>query len=126
MTEKTARKSWDRRRLGYQSLDGYTEKPYSEVMGLGHNFDWDDDKATSNVAKHGISFEYAARIFLDADRVDFDVSRREDGEQRRKSVGLIENRLITVVYTQRSDTIRIISARRCNGKEQRQYGTFQA
>ncbi len=89
-------------------------------------FDWDDDKALSNVSKHGIGFEYAARIFLDLDRVDFDVTRSEDGEERRKTVGMIDNRLFTVVYTERFNSIRLISARRCNGKEQRQYGTFQA
>lgn len=90
------------------------------------NFDWDDQKAAANVAKHGIGFEYAARVFLDVDRVDFDVSRSTDGEERRKTVGMIEHRLFTAVYTERLTTIRIISARRCNGKEHRQYGTFQA
>ncbi|MDM7929198.1 MAG: BrnT family toxin [Blastomonas fulva] len=96
------------------------------MMGPALKFDWDDDKASSNVAKHGIGFEYAVRVFLDADRVDFDVSRSEDGEERRKTVGMIEQRLFAVVYTERPSSIRIISARRCNGKEQRRYGTFQA
>lgn len=66
------------------------------MMGPALNFDWDDDKASSNVAKHGIGFEYAVRVFLDADRVDFDVSRSEDGEERRKTVGMIEQRLFAV------------------------------
>lgn len=88
------------------------------------DFDWDDDKALSNLSKHGIGFEYAARIFLDVDRVDFDVTRNEDGEERRKTVGMIDGRVFTVVYTRREPVIRIISARRCNAKESRVYGAF--
>lgn len=89
-------------------------------------FDWDDHKAASNLAKHGVSFDYAARVFLDIGRVDLDASRSADDEQRRKVVGMINQRVFTLVYTTRQGTIRIISARRCNAKEQRQYDTLQA
>ena len=89
-------------------------------------FDWDDHKAASNLAKHGVSFDYAARVFLDDGRVDLDASRSLDGEQRRKVVGMIDQRVFALVYTIRRGTIRIISARRCNAKEQRHYDAFQA
>ncbi len=85
-------------------------------------FDWDDTKAASNLAKHGVPFDYAARVFLDAAVVDFDASRAADGEARRKAVGRIEGRIFTVVYAQRGDTIRIISARRANAVERKVYG----
>lgn len=88
-------------------------------------FDWDEQKAASNLTKHAVSFDYAARVFLDAGRVDLDASRSADGEQRRKVVGMIDERVFALVYTARRGTIRIISARRCNAKEQRQYDTFQ-
>ena len=40
----------------------------------GHRlFEWDDIEAQANLAKHGIEFAYAARVFLDSDRVDWDV-----------------------------------------------------
>jgi len=104
-------------------MDIYTERPYTSPMLTGDIFDWDDSKAGANIAKHGVSFDYAARIFLDAARVDLDVSRANDGELRRKAVGMIEGRIFAVVYTERKSAIRIISARRCNDKESRQYGT---
>jgi len=85
-------------------------------------FDWDDTKAASNLAKHGVPFEYAARVLLDEAVVDFDASREADGEARRKAVGQIEGRIFTVVYAQRGDAIRIISARRANAMERKVYG----
>jgi uncharacterized DUF497 family protein len=103
-------------------VDVITEFPYSLVMVSKRNFEWDDDKAASNLAKHSVPFPYATRVFLDARMIDFDVSRPGDGEVRKKAVGQIEGLIFTVVYTQREDVIRIISARRCNAKEARLYG----
>ena len=85
-------------------------------------FEWDDEKATANEAKHGVAFEYAASILLDEHRIDFDASRPEDKEQRRKVVGVIEGRLFTVVCTAPASVIRLNSARCGNGKETRSYG----
>ena len=85
-------------------------------------FEWDDAKAASNLAKHGVRFDYAARVFLDEAVVDFDASRDADGEARRKAVGQIEGRIFTVVYARRGDAIRIISARRANAMERKAYG----
>lgn len=83
------------------------------------DFEWDDDKAASNVRKHGIRFEVATVVFLDPVQIDFDASRALDGEVRRKTVGVLEARLLTVVYTERAGVVRLISARRSNTKEVR-------
>jgi uncharacterized protein len=91
-------------------------------MTSGRAFEWDDGKAASNLAKHGVPFDYAARVFLDAQLVTFDVSRAGDQETRRKAVGVIDGRLFVVVYTDRAGTCRIISARRANAMEQKAYG----
>ena len=64
-------------------------------------FEWDDAKASINLAKHGVPFSYAGRVLLDDRSVDFDVSRTADGEIRRKVVGAIEGRLFSVVYVRR-------------------------
>jgi uncharacterized DUF497 family protein len=88
-------------------------------------FEWDDAKAASNLAKHGVPFAYATRVFLDPHLVDFDASRPGEDELRRKAVGVIEGRAFTVVYTGRGEVIRIISARRSNSKEERLYGQLQ-
>jgi uncharacterized protein len=85
-------------------------------------FESDDVKAASNLAKHGVPFDYATRVFLDEAVVDFDASREADGEARRKAIGLIEEHVFTVVYVQRKEAIRIISARRANGTERKACG----
>jgi uncharacterized protein len=95
-------------------------------MADGREFEWDDGKALSNLAKHGVEFSYATAVFLDRRRVDLDASRPEDREMRRKSVGLIESRLFTVIYTVRGGVTRIISARRSNVREGRAYGPLHA
>ena len=84
-------------------------------------FVWDEAKALSNLTKHRLAFEDAALVFLDPQRLDFDVSRAGDGEGRRKVVGAIQGRVVTVVYTLRGGRIRLISARRANIPERRRY-----
>jgi uncharacterized DUF497 family protein len=84
--------------------------------------EFDSDKAASNERKHGVSFEYCLRAFGDSRHVRFDSSRAEDGEKRLKLVGSIDGLLFTVVFTMRGGTIRMISARRSNRKEEKAYG----
>lgn len=81
-------------------------------------FGWDERKALSNALKHGVSFEFTSRVFDDPAYVDADASREADGENRRKAIGMIDGKL----YTLRFSTVWIISARRANPKEDRQYG----
>ncbi len=91
----------------------------------GWSFEWDDAKAASNILKHGISFPYAARVFLDPEGVELDAHRPEDGEVRRKAVGQVEERVLCVVFTVRNGVVRLISARQCNAKEGREYDSVQ-
>ncbi|MFV1563936.1 MULTISPECIES: BrnT family toxin [unclassified Phaeobacter] len=84
-------------------------------------FEWDSDKAALNARKHGISFELAALVFLDDDRLIALDDRFDYGEERMITMGHIENRLHVVVYTETEDTIRIISARKANKREQERY-----
>jgi uncharacterized protein len=69
-----------------------------------------------------VAFDYATNVFLDPRRADLDASRSEDREMRRKTIGLVEQRLLSVVYTMRAGSKRIISARRSNPWEDRIYG----
>ena len=85
-------------------------------------FEWDDGKAEANEAKHGVTFAFASRVFLDEDRLELDASRPQEGEQRSKTVGMIDGRIYTVVFTWRGKVRRLISARRSNGREERAYG----
>jgi uncharacterized DUF497 family protein len=96
------------------------------VVAKGRNFEWDDAKAASNLAKHGVSFTYATRVFLDAALIDLDAFQPGDREIRRKAIGMIEGRIFTVVYTVRGSVVRIISARRCSAKEGKAYGSVHS
>ncbi len=84
-------------------------------------FEWDERKAGRNLAKHGVPFEYAARVFFDSNRLDAGDDRRDYGEDRRITLGLIDGRLYAVAYTRRASSIRLISARKANRRERRQY-----
>ncbi len=84
-------------------------------------YEWDEQKAAQNIAKHGVPFDYAARVFLDPHRLDTEDERRDYSEQRRLTLGTIEGRLYAVAYTMRGKIIRLISARKANEREQRKY-----
>jgi uncharacterized DUF497 family protein len=85
-------------------------------------FDWDEAKATSNLLRHGVSFEEASTIFYDElAKVSFD-EEHSDGEQRYKIIGMSERgRLLIASFTERGETIRIISARKTTRKERKGY-----
>lgn len=76
-------------------------------------FRYDPAKATANARKHGVSFADAEGVFEDPDA---------RGERRFLAVGLgSAGELLVVVYTERGDEYRLISARRATRKERNQY-----
>jgi len=81
-----------------------------------HDFEWDDEKAARNLARHGVSFEAARLAFDDPFAVVREDRRRDYGED-----GMVENHLLAVVHTQRDARIRIISARLAEPRERRRY-----
>ncbi len=84
-------------------------------------FVWNKDKAASNLKKHGISFEYATRVFLSPVQIEW-VDRGEDyGEDRWNVVGLIDTLELLVTYTVRGEDIRIIAARRATKHEREEF-----
>ena len=86
-------------------------------------FEWDENKGRLNQKNHdGISFEYAARVFLDSKRIEMlDENHSDESEERYNVIGCVE-RILFVVCTERgSDNIRIISARRATPKEEKLY-----
>jgi len=83
-------------------------------------FEWDENKNKSNQQKHGIDFNDAKDIFKDENRTNSEDNRKDYGEKRWITIGIVANVFLTVVYTIR-DAIRIISARRSNRKERQEY-----
>jgi hypothetical protein len=85
------------------------------------NFEWDPDKARANLDKHGVPFDEALAVFLDANRLESYDGREDYGEDRFITIGLVEDFELAVAYTLRGDTIRIISARKATRHEQHDY-----
>ena len=69
----------------------------------------------------GFDFAYAARAFFDPDRLVQEDTRYSFGEERYQLTGRIESRVYVIVYTLRNDSMRIISARKANQREVKQY-----
>ncbi|MBQ9180481.1 BrnT family toxin [Candidatus Saccharibacteria bacterium] len=87
---------------------------------LEFTIEWDEAKAHINLQKHGLSFEAAAYVFADSHRIEFYDSMHSSGEDRYITIGMVNN-LITVVYTERSENIRLISARVSTAAERKLY-----
>ncbi|MBQ7199583.1 MAG: BrnT family toxin [Selenomonadaceae bacterium] len=88
--------------------------------------EWDDEKNKINKKKHGISFEDAALVFLDEYRFDDYDELHSDYEDRIKVVGRV-GKVLAVIYTERIEKYRIISARYATKKEEQDYyGQFDS
>jgi uncharacterized DUF497 family protein len=89
-------------------------------MPLG--FEWDDAKARSNLAKHGVSFEEAATVFADLSSLTISDPAHSQAEDRFVIIGSsYQGKLLVVVHTERGDSIRVISARRAGKRERKAY-----
>ena len=88
-------------------------------------FEWDDVKEKINIAKHGIDFSTAARVFQDENRIEFYDEAHSTDEDRYITIGQINGIAVTVivmvVYTERERAIRLISARKATTQEGRMY-----
>jgi uncharacterized DUF497 family protein len=76
-------------------------------------FDWDPEKNRTNDRDHGVDFETATEVFQDHFAIEaLDPRSAVYGEDRYLITGMAGGSLLTVVYTERGETIRIISARK--------------
>ena len=83
------------------------------------DFEWDEDKASSNIAKHGVSFEEAATIFLDPNFIVLEDSTAPD---RYNALGFSRQaHLLFVVHIERGPRVRILSARHASRSERQTY-----
>jgi uncharacterized DUF497 family protein len=85
-------------------------------------FEWDENKAKSNLRKHKIDFTEAASVFSDALSLTIPDPVHSFAENRFIDIGMSEEKhLLVVVYTQIEERIRIISARKATAAEHRKY-----
>jgi len=85
-------------------------------------FEWDPKKAKENLEIHGISFDEASTAFGDTLSLAIYDPLHSDEEDRFVLIGnSYKNRLLVVVHTERTDRVRLISARKATKKERKQY-----
>ncbi len=88
-------------------------------------FEWDPQKAATNLRKHGVPFKKAIEVFGDPRRVELaDFSGAHD-EDRWQVIGRAEPNVLLVVFVDREESIRIISARKATRHEQSIYWAGQ-
>ena len=88
-------------------------------------FEWDPEKERTNIAKHHLDFQTAARVFLDPFQQEVEDARDYD-EIRWNAIGMVDGRVLIVTYTMRGARYRIISARGATPRERRAYHDIQA
>jgi len=85
-------------------------------------FEWDRDKARSNMSKHRISFDEAVTVFYDPLSATFGDPDHSAEEDRLITVGYSANgTLLVVCHTERSEAMRINSARRASAHERKRH-----
>jgi hypothetical protein len=94
---------------------------------MNYNFEWDANKAKSNIAKHNVSFEDSASVFRDKNMISIFDDEHSESEDRWVTIGMdLHTETLVVVHTYISIdndncNIRIISARKASKKEQQIY-----
>ena len=84
-------------------------------------FEFDSAKDEANRFKHGLRLAFGKRVFDDPTHTVIPSFRHIDGENRYKAVGRVDGKLYTAVYVIRDENTRLISVRRSNASEQRDY-----
>ena len=91
----------------------------------GMSFEWDSEKEKINIKKHNVPFSAAIKVFFDENRVEYYDKAHSDDEDRYVTIGLVNDVAVVmisaVVYTERGESIRIISARAATKTEKEMY-----
>jgi uncharacterized DUF497 family protein len=83
---------------------------------LAVKFSWDEPKRQANLAKHGLDFADAEKVFA-GPMMLFEDTRIDYGEQRMIGVGLLDYLVVLIVHVENEETIRIISMRKADSNE---------
>ena len=83
-------------------------------------FEWDEEKNLANIRKHHVDFNDAILVFEDEYRIEIYDEAHSIDEDRYNTIGAVGD-ILFVVYTERKDAVRMISARLANRRERRQY-----
>jgi len=73
-------------------------------------FEWDERKNENNLKKHGVSFDFAKKVFFDPNRIIVEDLEHSDDEERFFCIGKIDDGVLTIRFTYRNNIIRIFGA----------------
>lgn len=80
-------------------------------------FEWDENKRRSNLAKHKLDFSDISQVF-EGPTLTFEDDRFVYGEQRFITIGLLKGRIVVIAHTESQDDVRVISMREGTKHEQ--------
>jgi len=83
-------------------------------------YEWDEEKKRQNEIKHGLSFEDVDAVF-DGLCLTFRDTRERYDEAHFITIGFLKERMVVIAHTPRGEKIRIISMRKANSREQKNY-----
>ena len=83
-------------------------------------FEWDDDKRREGIAIHGVDMVFAAAMFAGG-TVTAEDGRTDYGETRHVAIGKVDDDLLVVVFSERGERIRLISARKAGRRDRRKF-----
>jgi uncharacterized DUF497 family protein len=84
-------------------------------------FVWDEAKRKSNLKKHGLDFREAYLVYENPDKCTYDASRGDEYRLMDVALAVVRGRLLTLVYTEQDDVVRVISFRNASRTERMQY-----
>ncbi len=82
---------------------------------------WDEAKRKSNLKKHGLDFIDACLVYENSEKCTYDASRGDEYRLMDVALAVVRGRLLTLVYTEQDDEVRLISFRNASRTERRQY-----
>jgi uncharacterized DUF497 family protein len=82
---------------------------------------WDEAKRRSNLQKHGLDFRDAHLIYDNPDKCTYDASREDEYRLMDVALALLKGRLLTLVYMEIGEEVRVISFRHASREERKQY-----
>ena len=84
-------------------------------------FVWDEAKRESNLKKHGLDFKDAYLVYENPDKCTYESSRGDEDRLMDIAFAVVKGRLLTLVYVERGDEVRVISFRPASREERKQY-----
>jgi uncharacterized protein len=82
---------------------------------------WDEAKRKSNLKKHGLDFRDAYLVYESPDKCTYDASRSDEYRLMDVALAVVRGRVLTLIYTEQDDEIRVISFRHASRTERKQY-----